>query len=63
MYTEKVYAFLWFWMVFVAALSVLGFIQWLLRAILSSDRVKFIKNHLDLGGRLEDLDDKTQVDT
>ena len=46
LYNEKMYIFLWFWMVFVAIVSSISFLVWLLRFILHCDRLKFIRNHL-----------------
>lgn len=43
MYTEKIYVFLWFWMVFVAAVSVFNLVTWLIRFFLTSDSVKYMK--------------------
>jgi len=52
LYNEKIYLFLWFWMVAVAVASVVSFVTWLLRAVLLQDRLRFITNHLSAGGRL-----------
>jgi len=52
LYNEKIYMFLWFWMIAVALASVVSFVLWLLRAVLLRDRLKFVGNHLLLGGRL-----------
>lgn len=48
MYNEKIYTFLWFWMMFVGLVSCLSLILWILRALIASDRIKFITNHLHL---------------
>ena len=53
MFTEKIYMFLWFWMVFLAVVTILGFFVWLMRAISYSDKVTFVKNHLH---KLDDPD-------
>ena len=52
LYNEKIYMFLWFWMMAVALASVVSFIVWLFRAALLQDRLKFVGNHLALGSRL-----------
>lgn len=52
MYNEKIYLFLWFWMVAVCAVSVLSLVVWVIRAFHKGDRVKFVKNHLRLGRRV-----------
>ena len=52
LYNEKIYMFLWFWMIAVAVASVVSFMAWLFRAVLLQDRLKFVSNHLALGDRL-----------
>jgi len=46
MYTEKIYAFLWFWMVMVAVVTGLNLATWIARCMLSSDRLSYIMKHL-----------------
>lgn len=52
LYNEKIYLFLWFWMIFVAGVSAISLLVWICRAIFFSDRVKFVRNHLMLGDRI-----------
>jgi len=52
-YNEKIYMFLWFWMVFVAVASGLSLLLWLSRAVAFADRVRFIENHLQMGDRVQ----------
>lgn len=52
-YNEKIYMFLWFWMVFVALASSLSLLLWLCRALMYADRVHFIENHLQMGDRVQ----------
>ena len=47
MYNEKIYMFLWFWFVFVAVVSSLDLLIWLVRYCLRSDKIKFLRNHLN----------------
>merc|ERR1711976_906445 len=49
--------FLWFWFVFILVASILGFLQWFLRAVMYKDRVLFIQNHLRKLDRLRNADD------
>ena len=58
LYTEKIYLFLWFWMIFVAVASIVGFITWLLRVILRSDRVTYAKNHLKVSQENDDFNEQ-----
>ena len=46
MYTEKIYAFMWVWMLFIAIVSALGFLQWLLRIFLGQDKYRYVRGHL-----------------
>jgi len=48
LYNEKIYMFLWFWMVFVAAFTVLSLVIWLCRLLKPSDRLIYIRNHLKM---------------
>lgn len=52
LYNEKIYMFLWFWMIAVALASIVSFVLWLLRATVLQDRLRFVSNHLSLGSRL-----------
>lgn len=53
LYNEKIYFFLYFWMLFVLVCSVVSFIVWVLRACLPMDRVAFVRNHLILGHKVK----------
>ncbi len=57
MYNEMIYTFLWFWMVFVAVVTAISFITWLLRACMRQDRIRYVQNHLRLAVRLKTNDD------
>ncbi|CAH1783159.1 unnamed protein product [Owenia fusiformis] len=52
LFNEKIYIFIWFWYVFVAAATCLNFLNWLLES-LSSIRRAFFKKHLAWTGRLQ----------
>ena len=56
LYHEKIYMFLWFWLVTVAAISVASFVTWLARALYSNDRVLFIANRLWQNKRVDRKD-------
>ena len=58
LYTEKMFIFAWFWMVMVLFFSTLSLLQWFLRALCSDDRMKYIRNHLAVTGRMEDDTDE-----
>ena len=58
LYNEKIYIFLWFWMLFVAIISGVSFVVWLLRFLMRWDRLKFVRNHLIQQDKLETDRDK-----
>jgi len=52
-YNEKIYMFLWFWMMFVALASGVSLLLWMCRAFVYADRVRFVENHLQIGDRVQ----------
>ena len=54
LYIEKVYLFLWFWMISILIMSVFSFIIWMIRAIAKSDRISYITNLLISADMLTD---------
>lgn len=58
LFNEKIYLFIWFWMVFVAALTCFSFMTWTLRSLFRRDRHRYIKKHLRLMDKLEEHQDK-----
>ena len=61
LWTEKVYIFLWFWMILVVGITAMNFIMWLSRAIWQRDRITMITNHLRCGDQLNDEEAKAMV--
>lgn len=53
LFNEKIFMFLWFWMVFVTVASGLSLALWLCRALVYADRVRFAENHLQMGDRIQ----------
>ena len=51
LYNEKIFMFLWFWLVMVAAISIASFVTWAARALFGNDRVVFVANRLQQGRR------------
>lgn len=54
LYTEIMYVFLWWWMVLLLAVTVANLLVWLIRALFSNDRLKYIRIHLGMMGLLPD---------
>jgi len=48
LFNEMIYLFIWFWLVFVAAMACLSFLRWALRMLSATDRKRFVKKHLTL---------------
>ncbi len=62
MYTEKIYTFLWFWMIFVAITTAFSLLMWLGRVIYSQDRITYVRNHLKMLKKLKtETDDERSV--
>ena len=62
LFNEKIYLFIWFWMVFVAAITCFSLLTWTLRSAFRVDRHRYIKKHLRLMDKLErDADKKLSI--
>ena len=48
LYTEKIYAMIYFWMLFVAAVTVISFVTWSVRSMFWTERHTFIINHIPM---------------
>lgn len=53
LFNEKVFIFIWFWLAFVAAMSVYSFITWIL-SFTSTSRQSFIRRYLHVNDRLNE---------
>lgn len=62
LFNEKIYLFLWFWMVFVAVMTCMSLFTWCLRSLFRTDRHRYVKKHLRLMDKLDrDADKKRAV--
>lgn len=62
LFNEKIYLFIWFWMVFVAAVTCFSLLSWTLRCAFRVDRHRYVKKHLRLMDKIErDADKKLSV--
>ena len=59
LFNEKIYIFIWFWLVFVSIISIFSFCSWLYRSIFKSDRLKYVRRHLKYAGKIKREADKT----
>ena len=48
LFNEKIFLFVWFWMVFVAAVGCFSLLNWALRVAFSGDGQRYVKKHLRL---------------
>lgn len=62
LYNEKIFMFLWFWMVGVALITGLSLILWILRAVSMADKINYIKNHLKFLERLDSGEDERKAE-
>ena len=53
LFAEKMYIFLWFWMCFVLALTLVSLIVWILQMTITKDKVRYVQNHLKSENRIE----------
>ena len=58
LFNEKIYLFLWFWMVFLATFTCLSLVTWTLRSMFYTDRRRYVKKHIDM---MEDEDDEDAI--
>lgn len=62
LFNEKIFFFLWLWMVFVCVVTAVGLLTWTLRAMFRVDRHRYIKKHLRLMEKIpRDSDKKLAV--
>ena len=52
LFNEKIFLFVWFWIVFVIAMSCVSLVQWVMRAAFANDGRIFVKKHLEINGHL-----------
>ena len=48
LFNEKIFLFVWFWMVFVAAVACFSLLNWALRVAFAGDGQRYVKKHLRL---------------
>ena len=58
LFNEKIYLFIWFWMVFVAALTCFSLLSWIMRISFHGDHHRYIRKHLRLMDNIERYSDK-----
>ena len=48
LFNEVIYIFMWFWLCILAVCSFIDFLTWTFRLIMPSDKLRFVKRHLDI---------------
>ena len=57
LFNEKIYAFLWFWMIFISAATVVSFARWTWTLMFRYSRLRYIRKHLVVMKVLDETDD------
>lgn len=52
-FNEKIYLFLWFWLVFVGLATTLSFLRWLWVLVIGHSRSRYVRKHLKIMDRLK----------
>ena len=58
LFNEKIYLFIWFWLIFVGIATLVNFFEWVVRTICFNDRLGYIKKHLKYMDRYNTAEDK-----
>ncbi|PAA62711.1 hypothetical protein BOX15_Mlig011942g3 [Macrostomum lignano] len=58
MFNEKIYIFLWFWMILVSVVSISSFMFWIYKSVFRTNRSHFVRKFLKLRNILEPGDKK-----
>jgi len=61
LFNEKIYLFIWFWLVTITTLTCFNLLAWLLKIVIKSDRRRFIAKHLSLLNKLESVNDPEKI--
>jgi hypothetical protein len=54
LFNEKIYLFLWFWLVFLSAVSIYSFLSWAYRVASSGSRRAYVVQQLGMAGKTPD---------
>ncbi|CAD5119303.1 DgyrCDS7931 [Dimorphilus gyrociliatus] len=62
LFNEKLFLFIWWWIIFLVLIQGVALIKWILRTTSSVDNQRYIRKHLRLGGIIKSgADDKENV--
>ena len=53
LFNEKIYLFLWFWMVLVAIITCISTLSWFLRIVVYRDRHQYVRRYVNLAVKLK----------
>jgi len=53
LYNEKIFLFLWFWLIFVCLVNIVEFFSWTFRGVFISDGQRYIRDHLQFSNKLK----------
>ena len=57
LFNERIYLVVWFWLVFIAAVTCYSFMEWFYRASFRMERHRYVKKHLVLAKKIGPEDD------
>jgi len=52
LFNEKIFLFLWFWIIFIALVTLISMLVWTVRSVVAIDRTRYIKKHLQRFGKI-----------
>lgn len=61
LFNEKIFIFIWFWLVLVAIVTAISFLAWCIRCILHLNRVDYVKLHLKRSPLLDNAQKEIEV--
>jgi len=61
LYNERIFMFLWFWMLLVAVCTAVSLVTWVLRLASHGDRITYILNHLKMSQKLDEYSNKEEA--
>lgn len=58
LFNEKIFIFLWFWLVLISLANMSSFLIWMARSSFRLDRIRYVKRHLRAMDKMNKTDDK-----
>jgi hypothetical protein len=58
LFNEKIFIFIWFWLIFIAILAVYNFFMWIYIVMFNANKVQYVKKYLKINNELHTSFDK-----